>query len=194
MRGCRPLSDEEIVRVITAFGGRHAARDRAFFILGLKTGLRCRELLGLRVSDVWGAGILDRVEVPRRITKGKRAGFSLPIHPAAQAALTAYLLADRANVSASSPLFRSAKTSNGGSRALDRSGAWRRLKKAFRGAGVEGNTGTHSLRKTFCNRVYRALGNDLIATQAAMHHRSITSTIRYLSFDAVEVEKAILAA
>lgn len=194
MRGCRPLSDEEIVRIITAFAGRHAARDRAFFILGLKTGLRCRELLGLRVSDVWGGAILDRVEVPRRITKGKRAGFSLPIHPAAQAALTSYLLADGAKVSVGAPLFRSAKTSNGGSRALDRSTAWRRLKEAFRAAGVEGNTGTHSLRKTFCNKVYRALGNDLIATQAAMHHRSITSTIRYLSFDAAEVETAILAA
>jgi integrase len=68
------------------------------------------------------------------------------------------------------------------------------LKKAFRAAGVEGNTGTHSLRKTFCNKVYRALRNDLIATQAAMHHRSISSTIRYLSFDAAEVESAILAA
>jgi integrase len=194
MRGCRPFSDEEILRVIDRFQGRHALRDRAFFVLGLKTGLRCRELLGLRIADVWQGGVLERVQVSRRITKGKRAGFSLPLHPAAQAALGRYIRARCSKLPPQAPLFLSAKGTKTGPRALDRSGAWRRLKKAFRAAGVEGNTGTHSLRKTFCNKVYRALQNDLIATAAAMHHRSITSTIRYLSFDAAAVETAILAA
>jgi len=50
------------------------------------------------------------------------------------------------------------------------------------------------MRKTFCQNVYRALDNDLIATQAAMHHASITSTIRYLTFDGERVDAAILAA
>jgi integrase len=194
MRGCRPFSDEEIGRVMDRFQGRHALRDRAFFVLGLKTGLRCRELLGLRIGDVWRGRILDRVEVPRRVTKGKRAGFSLPIHPAARAAVGRYIQARCSKLPPEAPLFWSAKGTQKGLRALDRSSAWRRLKKAFRAAGVEGNTGTHSLRKTFCSKVYHALQNDLIATQAAMHHRSITSTIRYLSFDAAAVEMAILAA
>jgi integrase len=194
MRGCRPLSANEILQVMNSFQGRHALRDRAFFVLGLKTGLRCRELLGLRIGDVWRGRVLDRVEVPRRVTKGKRAGFSLPLHTAAQLALDCYIRARCSTLPSHAPLFWSAKRSQLGLRALDRSGAWRRLKKAFRDAGVEGNTGTHSLRKTFCNKVYRALRNDLIATQAAMHHRSITSTIRYLSFNAAEVERAILSA
>jgi integrase len=68
------------------------------------------------------------------------------------------------------------------------------VKGAFRSAHVHGNTGTHSLRKTHCGKIYKALGHDLIATQAAMHHRSIASTIRYVSFDARQVEAAILAA
>jgi len=195
MRGCRPLTDDEIARVTHQFRGRHAQRDRAFFVLGLKTGLRCSELLGLRICDVWRGRILDRVEVRRQITKGRRAGFSLPLHPVAAAALREYIGTPDPNVSPSAPLFRSAKkTRSGTARPLDRSSAWRRLKSAFRSAGVEGHVATHSLRKSFCAKVYRALGNDLIATQQALHHRSISSTVRYLSFNAAEVEAAILAA
>ena len=40
MKGCRPLSDEEITVVSRSFGGTYAARDRALFILGLKSGFR----------------------------------------------------------------------------------------------------------------------------------------------------------
>src|SRR3954463_5730750 len=141
MRGCRPFSDNEILRVMDRFQGRHALRDRAFFVLGLKTGLRCRELLGLRIGDVWRGRVLDRVEVPRRVTKGKRAGFSLPLHPAARVALGCYITERCSTLPPQAPLFWSAKRTKNGLRALDRSGAWRRLKKAFRDAGVEGNTG-----------------------------------------------------
>jgi len=76
---------------------------------------------------------------------------------------------------------------------LDRTSAWRILKSAYRAAGLRGKTGCHSTRKTYAQRVYSALGHDLIATQQAMHHSSITSTIQYLSFDEEKVESAILS-
>ena len=195
MRGCRPFTDAEIARVLHQFRGRHGRRDRAFFVLGLKTGLRCRELLGLRLSDVWRGRVLDRIAIRREITKGKRCGASLPLHPGAVAVLEDYIGADCGGQPHGAPLFRSAKrTREGAARALDRSSAWRRLKAAYRAAGVYGNTGTHSLRKTYCQKVYRALGHDLIATGAAMRHSNVSSTIRYLSFDESQVEAAILAA
>ncbi len=195
MRGCRPLTDEEIARVSDRFGGRHARRDRAFFLVGLKTGLRCQELLGLRVGDLWQGQVLERVQVRRAITKGKRSGFSLPLHQAAAGALKDYLGQGGASLPSSAPLFRSAKRGPGGrDRPLDRSSAWRRLKAAYRAAGVHGNTGVHSLRKTYAQKVYRALDHDLIATGVALRHSQIGSTIRYLSFDAAAVEAAILAA
>lgn len=195
MRGCRPLTDEEISRVTHQFRGRHERRDRAFFILGLKTGLRCQELLGLRLGDVWRDRVLDRIEVRRAITKGKKSGASLPLHRAAVAALDDYIRHDCLNVATTAPLFRSAKrTAARSPRPLDRSSAWRRMKAAYRRAGVYGNTGTHSLRKTYCRKIYDHLGCDLIATGAAMRHSSISSTIRYLSFDSRKIEAAILAA
>jgi integrase len=194
MRGCRPFSEREIVQITKAFSGRHAKRNRAFFLLGLKTGLRCRELLGLKVGDVWNGKVLTRVHVRRGVTKGKRMGFSLPLHPLAGRALEDYLDSRPISIGATLALFPSAKCNSSSAQSLNRSSAWRILKYAYRKAGIDGNTGCHSMRKTFCQNVYRALGNDLIATQAAMHHASITSTIRYLSFDNQQVEAAILAA
>jgi len=194
MRGCRPLTEHEIVKVTHAFRGRHAKRDRAFFLLGLKTGLRCRELLGLRLGDVWNGNVLDRIYIRRGITKGKRTGFSIPLHPVAAKTLCCFIESRSWGSALSTPLFPSGKTRAGIVRALDRSSAWRILKLAYRNAGLSGNTGCHSMRKTFCQNVYRALDNDLIATQAAMHHASITSTIRYLTFDGERVDAAILAA
>jgi integrase len=51
MKGCRPLTDEEITLLSRSFGGTYAARDRALFILGLKSGFRISALLSLRVGE-----------------------------------------------------------------------------------------------------------------------------------------------
>jgi integrase len=194
MKGCRPLTPKEVTRVIGAFRGRNARRNCAFFILGLKTGLRCRELVGLRLCDVWDGDVLRQIHVRRSITKGKRHGFSLPLHALAANALRTFIESRLLLSPPQAPLFPSSKKRAGQARPLDRSSAWRILKRAYKKAGVKGNTGCHSMRKTFCQNIYLALGNDLIATQAAMHHASITSTIRYLSFDNKRIVAAILAA
>jgi integrase len=66
MRGCRPLTDSEIALVSRSFGGTYAARDRALFIVGIKTGFRIAELLSLQVGDVWQYGrVVDQVTVER---------------------------------------------------------------------------------------------------------------------------------
>jgi integrase len=52
MIGARPLTNGEIANVLNAFTGAYAARDRALFVLGLKSGFRISEMLSLRVSDV----------------------------------------------------------------------------------------------------------------------------------------------
>jgi integrase len=56
MKGCRPLSEAEVALVSRGFSGAHAARDKALFILGVKSGFRISELLSLTVGDVWQHG------------------------------------------------------------------------------------------------------------------------------------------
>ena len=66
MKGCRPLTDEEIDLVLASFFGKYESRDRALFLLGLKSGFRISEILSLKVKDVCRNGrMVDRVTVAR---------------------------------------------------------------------------------------------------------------------------------
>jgi len=187
MRGMRPLSDSEIAQVASRLG----VRDRAFFVLGIRTGFRVSELLSLRVADVVNGGEVARfVGVHRRNMKGKSEGRTIPLHDEARAALSAWV-AELKNMGAAaeSPLFLSRE---GG--AISRGQAWAIMTGAYRAAGVFGRVGVHGLRKTFAARVYDRTGHDLMQTQRALGHKAITSTAAYLSFADSEVEAAILAA
>ena len=92
MRGCRPLSDAEVKQVAKSFSGTYAKRNKALFILGVRTGFRISELLSLLVGDVLQHGkILDRITVQRRNMKGKTQGRTIRVHPGAKAALSVWL-------------------------------------------------------------------------------------------------------
>ena len=90
MKGCRPLTDAEVALVLTSFGGCYALRDKALFLLGLKSGFRISELLSLRLADVLHHGqLVDRVTVTRRHMKKKVEGRTVILHPEAKAVLAA---------------------------------------------------------------------------------------------------------
>ena len=187
MRGMRPLTDSEIAQVASRLG----VRDRAFFVLGIRTGFRVSELLSLRVSDVVNGGEVGRsVGVQRRNMKGKTEGRTIKLHDEARQALGAWVAELQGmGAAADSPLFLSRE---GG--AISRTQAWAIMTGAYRAAGVFGRVGVHGLRKTFAARMYALLGHDLMKTQKALGHKAITSTAAYLSFAESEVEAAILAA
>ena len=193
MKGCRPLSDEEITVVSRSFGGTYAARDRALFILGLKSGFRISELLSLRVGDVLQHGrLVDQVTVRRAHMKQRTEGRTVPLHPEAKQALTAWIdaLRDGGRCHATTYLFRSRQ---GGNRPITRIQAWQILTEAYRTNELTGKLGTHAMRKTFANKVYTRLQHDLVKTQRALGHRNINSTVSYLSFCEDDVTQAILA-
>jgi site-specific recombinase XerD len=192
MKGARPLSEDEVAVVAQSFGGRYAARDRALFLLGVKSGFRISELLSLAVGDVHQHGrIVDRVTVARAHMKQKLEGRTVVLHPKAKAALAAWVLELRQHgeVTDETPLFRSRK----GNRAMSTVQAWRILQEAYATNGLTGQLGTHAMRKTFANRVYAKLNHDLLRTQWALGHKNINSTVSYLSFCEAEIDAAILA-
>jgi integrase len=187
MKGCRPLTDTEAAQVSASFGGKYAARDKALFTLGLKSGFRVSELLSLRVEDVCQHGqLVDRVTVRRANMKRKTEGRTVVLHPEAKAAIAAWLL--EANLQPTDFLFQSRQ---GG--AMTRQQAWAILQEAYKTNGLTGQLGTHSMRKTFANRVYTALKGDLVKTQRAMGHKNINSTVSYLSFKEEDIDAAVLA-
>jgi len=192
MKGSRPLTEDEVAIVAKSFGGQYAARDKALFLLGVKSGFRISELLSLAVGDVYRHGhIVDRVTVARAHMKRKLEGRTVVLHPDAKAALAAWLLELRqmAAVTGDIPLFRSRK----GNKAMSAVQAWRILQEAYATNGLTGQLGTHAMRKTFATRVYEKLNHDLVRTQKALGHKNINSTVSYLAFREEEIDAAILA-
>jgi integrase len=193
MKGCRPLSDAEIALIRRSFGGVYANRDRALFILGLKSGFRISELLSLRVGDVFQHNRpVEHVTVRRAHMKQKTEGRTVPLHPDAKHALAVWIQELQAvgRGTATAYLFPSRQ---GGNRPISRIQAWQILTDAYRTNGLTGKLGTHAMRKTFANKVYTQLARDLVKTQRALGHRNMNFTVAYLSFCEDDVTEAILA-
>jgi integrase len=205
MKGCRPLTDEEVKRVRRSFTGRYARRNESLVVLGVACGFRISEVLSLRVGDVLQHGkVVDRVTVARRYMKGGKAGKAesrtVRLAPEARAVLSVWLEQLAAQLQGAldpqTPVFcsRVRDQDTGLRRAISREQAWRVLTAVFAANELQGRLGTHCLRKTFANNVYEANHHDLPKTQKALGHRNINSTVAYLSFREEDVELAILAA
>ena len=192
MKGCRPLTEVEIALVLEHLRGPYAARDKALFLLGVKSGFRISELLSLRRGDVVSkAGIAARVTVARRHMKKKVEGRTVLLHPEARDALALWLvqLHELGYMTPECFVFQSRRGSNA---PISRVQAYRLLSRAFDAAELSGKLGTHSMRKTFADKIYENLGRDLMKTQKALGHKNINSTVSYLSFKEEEIDDAIL--
>ncbi len=188
MKGARKLSDDEVALLASSFCGRYAVRDRTLFILGLSTGGRISELLSLRISDVWQySKPVDTIYFQKSATKGKRQGRAVPIKTAAQNAigeLIQWYQKQGIKLSDDTPLFFSQK---GG--AITRQHAHDILNKAFCDAKLQGKVSTHSLRKTYANKLLQQGGN-LYAVKEALGHASVQTTQDYLGIDEEELRSA----
>ena len=64
------------------------------------------------------------------------------------------------------------------------------LKDAFMDAGLNGHIATHSLRKSFAQRLYEQTG-DIFAVQEMLGHRNVATTQKYLGVNYASVRKAV---
>ena len=64
------------------------------------------------------------------------------------------------------------------------------LKSAFEAAGLNGHLATHSLRKSFAQRLYEQTG-DIFACQEMLGHRSVATTQEYLGVNYASVREAV---
>ena len=124
--------------------------------------------------------------------KNQKEGRTVVLHREAKAAIGAWIaeLLLETNFNADWYLFKSRKGTN---RPISRNQAWRILKTTFQTNQMSGKLGTHSMRKTFADRVHEKLGRDILKTRAALNHLNIQSTISYLSFKNEQIDEAILS-
>jgi len=188
--GCRPLTPQEIDSLrgyfSTAPFHKHLERDKVYVYLSLQTGWRASEVIQIKVSDVFDPirkRILDRVNISKNAVKMKTSGKSALLTPDIKDMLLHYITHYRPAIF----LFESPQGGHLGYRQM-----LRVCHKHFEGAGLDpSNLSTHSYRKTFADRVYKALDNDLIALQHALAHKSVSSTSAYIRVDKEKVETVL---
>ena len=192
MKGTRPLDNDEITRVSACFNGAFEARNRGLFMLGVSTGGRISELLSLRIGDVYQNGnpVTDLL-FEKSIVKGKETSRAVPVNVDGRHAIDALVNWHReryGDVDEKRPVFPS--RNKNGTVALNRQTAHDMLKAAFMDAGLNGKLATHSLRKSFAQRVYEQSG-DIYLVQELLGHRNIATTQKYLGVNYASAREAV---
>jgi site-specific recombinase XerD len=189
MKGARPLSNDEILLVSEQFTGTYATRNRSLFMLGVSVGGRISELLALTIGDVWQnhQPVKDLLFL-RDIVKGKETARMIPVNADGRKAIAD--LIDWHNeqygtLSQKRPLF----VSRQGGGALTRGQAHKILEAAFTTAGLNGKLATHSMRKSYAQRMYDALG-DIYAVKEVLGHQSVETTQKYLGVSYQKLQRA----
>ena len=191
MKGTRPLDNAEIRKVLDAFDGVFAVRNQSLFMLGVSVGGRISELLALKVNDVWqnGKPVKDLL-FDRNIVKGGEMSRAVPVNIDGREAIENLIIWQTelyGNAKPTRPLFTSR---NGqGSQRMTRKAAHDVLKSAFEGAGLNGKLGTHSLRKSYAQRLYEQT-SDIYAVQEMLGHKSVVTTQKYLGVNYASVREA----
>lgn len=170
----RSLAQHEVSRLIEKIP---TLRDRTLLVLGLNTGFRISEILSLTREDVVS---VDGVVKPHLSISRCKGGKSrtVVLNESARQALSIYLAQCH-----TTKLFP-----------ITKQHYWRVLKSACKISGIDPTlVGTHSMRKTFAQKIYTAMGNDIYATSKALGHANIATTVAYLGVCQADIEAAILS-
>ena len=181
MKGTRPLDNDEIRRVCACFTGIFETRNRGLFMLDVSTGGRISDLLSLTIGDVYqnSKAVTDFL-FDKSIVKGGEVSRAVPVNRDGRRAIEDLIGWHRekyGRLDVKRPLFPSRNKS--GSVVMNRQTAHEMLKQAFTAAGLNGKLATHSLRKSFAQRVYEQSG-DIYLVQELLGHRSVSTTQKYL--------------
>ncbi len=184
MKGTRPLNNTEIRLVFACFKDTFEHRNRGLFMLGVSTGGRISELLSLTIGDVYqnGKPVTDLL-FDRSIVKGGEVSRAVPVNVDGRQAIENLIRWHNETyktVAPSRPLFPSRNKC--GSVAVNRHTAHEMLKKAFSDAGLNGKLATHSLRKSFAQRIYEESG-DIFLVQELLGHQNLSTTQSYLGIN-----------
>lgn len=159
-----PIREKECINGVKRILRESGTRNLLLFLMGINTGLRVSDLLGLRVKDVKDK---DTVQIREKKTKKTK---KFPIPKEIRVFINEYVERKPQN----RYLFKSRKSS----KPISRVQAYRIIKEACRIWGLE-HTGTHSLRKTFGYHFYKQT-KDIALLQQILNHSSQDITLRYI--------------
>ena len=162
-------------------------------MLGVSTGGRISELLSLTVGDVYqNQKPMTDLLFDKSIVKGGEISRAVPVNSDGRRAISDLIAWHReqyGNTHAHRPLFPS-RNGQGNPKRMSRRTAHDVLKKAFVSAGLNGHLATHSLRKSFAQRLYDRTG-DIFAVQEMLGHKDVVTTQKYLGVNYANVREAV---
>lgn len=189
MSGASPLNREQVKAILKATKNN---RDNALLSVGFCTGYRISELLRIKIKDVATVingyvKIHDSVNV-RKTKNG--SGRAVRLNSTARQAIERQvktLLNDGHNVDCA--LFGRAALPT---QAITRQYAHKLIKILAEKANIFlAKISTHSLRKTYAQAMWILLNKDISKLQFALGHKSVNSTISYISFLINDIDDAI---
>lgn len=193
MKGTRPLEEKEIFALLDTFDGTHALRNKGLLLLGVSVGGRISELLSLTIGDVWqnNKPVTD-LFFRKETVKGKIHGRNVPVNSDGQDAiryLVAYHRERFGRLNANCPLFPSRNKEKGKVRAITRQNAHLIFKGACQKASLTGNLATHSLRKSYAQRLYVHI-KDIFCIKEMLGHKKVETTQAYIGLDYEQAREA----
>lgn len=156
-------------------------RDLCLFTLGINTAYRANELLSITVGQVDYLMPGDRLDLKQRKTSTYRA---ITLNNAAVSVIDNWLKIYKPS-DPTSPLFPSQK----GGQALTVSAVHRMVKGWCAGAGLRGNFGSHTLRKTWGFHQRQTFGKPTALLTRALGHSSERQTLDYLCIQPEEIDE-----
>ena len=176
----RELKDIESIKRLLS----NNTRDLLLFILGINNGLRCGDLLKIKVQDVKSMKPNETLKIREQKT-GK--DNILMINKTSYKILKQYL--DEMKPDDEDYLFKSRK---GGNQSLSVGSVNNMVKSRCRSINLKGNYATHSLRKTFGYIQRTKFGVSWEVLCKRFNHSSPSVTMRYLGIEDKEVNGILM--
>lgn len=184
------VSEEEIKAMVDVFNKRIdeapdddklwiASRNKMLFLIGINLGIRASDLCGLKYNFFMNddRSFKDFYSLKPKKTKKTNKFVKLYFNQTVKKVIENYV-SDYPIESLDEYLFKSRK---GG--AITEKTLWKIIVDAAKDAGLEGNYGSHSLRKTFGRFVWHNAedkNKSLVILQTIFNHSSPAITSRYI--------------
>ncbi|MCG9133605.1 tyrosine-type recombinase/integrase [Candidatus Poribacteria bacterium] len=193
MRGTRPLSNGELRIIADCFDGEFAIRDKSLILIGVSTGGRISELLALTLGDVYqNDKPVETLHFNKDVVKGKENSRTVPVNSDGVKAISDLIhwhVEYYGNIDPQRPCFPSRQKRKGEQVSITRQRAHQVFKDVCEKAGLNGNLATHSLRKSYAQRLYVIL-SDVFSVKEMLGHQDVKTTQAYLGVDVEKVRKA----
>ena len=167
-----PIKSKKDIKSVEQYLKEHSERDYVIWVLGLNSGLRVSDIVGLNVSDV-----VDKTHITI-IEKKTQKRKSFYINDKLKKVLKEYTKGRNLN----EPLFLGKQ-----GRRLNQRQVYRFLVDVCNKAGIKSKVSTHTMRRTFGYHHYQKY-KDAIVLQKIFNHSSQRITLMYIGVDQDEID------